>query len=180
MRRWTGCWPARTPSKRPWLAPRHLANGTLVLYDVSSAALQGRSCPLGAIGHARDGVNGRLQIGGFWRSSQHVPSRVEALVRVERSEVGSVAGAAPGPACPRVKGAARPCGTGLQPALDPRDPAALGQGVAGTGDGPARLTRPPPHVPGGVPDQRGEPTRRTGGRSPRWVCGSRGVFGAGR
>ena len=44
------------------LAARHLANGTLVLYDVSSAALQGRSCPLGAIGHARDGVNGRLQI----------------------------------------------------------------------------------------------------------------------
>ena len=44
------------------LAKRHLANGTLVLYDVSSAALQGRHCPLGAIGHARDGVRGRLQI----------------------------------------------------------------------------------------------------------------------
>ena len=44
------------------LAARHLANGTLVLYDVSSAALEGRTCPLGAIGHARDGVNGRLQI----------------------------------------------------------------------------------------------------------------------
>ena len=38
------------------LAARHLANGTLVLYDVSSAAFEGRSCPLGAIGHARDGV----------------------------------------------------------------------------------------------------------------------------
>ncbi len=44
------------------LAARHLANGTLVLYDVSSAALEGRCCPLGAIGHARDGVRGRLQI----------------------------------------------------------------------------------------------------------------------
>src|SRR6476659_3853360 len=44
------------------LAARHLANGTLVLYDVSSAAFEGRSCPLGAIGHARDGVKGRLQI----------------------------------------------------------------------------------------------------------------------
>ena len=44
------------------LAARHLANGTLVLYDVSSAALEGRTCPLGAIGHARDGVKGRLQI----------------------------------------------------------------------------------------------------------------------
>jgi Transposase DDE domain len=44
------------------LAARHLANGTLVLYDVSSAAFEGRTCPLGAIGHARDGVKGRLQI----------------------------------------------------------------------------------------------------------------------
>jgi Transposase DDE domain len=44
------------------LAARHLANGTLVLYDVSSAAFEGHTCPLGAIGHARDGVKGRLQI----------------------------------------------------------------------------------------------------------------------
>ena len=44
------------------LAARHLANGTLVLYDVSSAAFEGRTCPLGAIGHARDGVKGRRQI----------------------------------------------------------------------------------------------------------------------
>src|SRR6267142_3101424 len=34
------------------LAARHLANGTLVLYDVSSAAFEGRSCPLGKIGRA--------------------------------------------------------------------------------------------------------------------------------
>jgi hypothetical protein len=44
------------------LAARHLANGTLVLYDVSSAAFEGRTCSLGKIGHARDGVKGRLQI----------------------------------------------------------------------------------------------------------------------
>jgi transposase len=44
------------------LAARHLANNTLVLYDVSSAAFEGRTCPLGAIGHPRDGVKGRLQI----------------------------------------------------------------------------------------------------------------------
>ena len=44
------------------LAARHLTNGTLVLYDVSSAAFEGHTCPLGAIGHARDGVKGRLQI----------------------------------------------------------------------------------------------------------------------
>src|SRR5262245_64868490 len=35
------------------LAARHLREGTLVLYDVSSAALEGRTCPLGEIGHAR-------------------------------------------------------------------------------------------------------------------------------
>jgi transposase len=44
------------------LAARYLTNGTLVLYDVSSAAFEGRTCPLGKIGHARDGVKGRLQI----------------------------------------------------------------------------------------------------------------------
>jgi hypothetical protein len=44
------------------LAARHLRGGTLVLYDVSSAAFEGRTCPLGQIGHARDGVRGRLQI----------------------------------------------------------------------------------------------------------------------
>src|SRR5450755_295655 len=37
------------------LAARHLAGGTLVLYDVSSAAFEGRTCPLGAIGHPKDG-----------------------------------------------------------------------------------------------------------------------------
>ena len=44
------------------LAERHLRGGTLVLYDVSSAAFEGRTCPLGAIGHPKDGVRGRLQI----------------------------------------------------------------------------------------------------------------------
>ena len=33
-----------------------------MLYDVSSAAFEGRSCPLGKIGHPRDGVHGRFQI----------------------------------------------------------------------------------------------------------------------
>jgi hypothetical protein len=41
------------------LAARHLRDGTLVLYDVSSAAFEGRSCPLAALGYARDGVRGR-------------------------------------------------------------------------------------------------------------------------
>ena len=44
------------------LAKRHLHDGTLVLYDVSSSYLEGRHCPLGCIGHSRDGKKGSLQI----------------------------------------------------------------------------------------------------------------------
>jgi hypothetical protein len=62
------------------LAARHLANGTLVLYDVSSAAFEGRSCPLGAIGHARDGVKGRLQIVyGLLCTTEGVPVAIEVF-----------------------------------------------------------------------------------------------------
>ena len=62
------------------LAARHLANGTLVLYDVSSAAFEGRTCPLGAIGHARDGVKGRLQIVyGLLCSAAGVPIAIEVF-----------------------------------------------------------------------------------------------------
>jgi Transposase DDE domain len=62
------------------LAARHLSNGTLVLYDVSSAAFEGRTCPLGAIGHARDGVKGRLQIVyGLLCSPAGVPIAIEAF-----------------------------------------------------------------------------------------------------
>jgi hypothetical protein len=44
------------------LAKRHLAEGTLVLYDVSSTWMEGRHCPLAKLGHARDGKKGKLQI----------------------------------------------------------------------------------------------------------------------
>jgi len=62
------------------LAARHLVNGTLVLYDVSSAAFEGRCCPLGKIGHARDGVKGRLQIVyGLLCSPAGVPIAIEVF-----------------------------------------------------------------------------------------------------
>jgi len=44
------------------LAQRHLQDGTLVLYDVSSSYFEGRHCPLARIGHSRDGKKGSLQI----------------------------------------------------------------------------------------------------------------------
>jgi Transposase DDE domain len=62
------------------LAAKHLAGGTLVLYDVSSAASGGRTCPLGAIGHPKDGVRGRLQIVyGLLTSKDGIPVAIEVF-----------------------------------------------------------------------------------------------------
>ena len=44
------------------LARRHLGDGELVLYDVSSSYFEGRSCPLARLGYSRDGKRGTLQI----------------------------------------------------------------------------------------------------------------------
>lgn len=44
------------------LAKRHLAEGSLVLYDLSSSYLEGRHCPLARLGYNRDGKKGKLQI----------------------------------------------------------------------------------------------------------------------
>jgi hypothetical protein len=44
------------------LARRHLKNGTLVLYDVSSTYFEGRTCELAQYGYNRDGKKGKLQI----------------------------------------------------------------------------------------------------------------------
>ena len=44
------------------LARRHLNDGALVLYDLTSVYLEGRRCPLAKRGHSRDGKKGKLQI----------------------------------------------------------------------------------------------------------------------
>jgi Transposase DDE domain len=44
------------------LARRHLRDGELVLYDVSSSYFEGRSCPLARLGYSRDGKRGTPQI----------------------------------------------------------------------------------------------------------------------
>lgn len=44
------------------LAKRHLREGALVLYDLTSTYLEGRKCPLARRGYSRDGGKGRLQI----------------------------------------------------------------------------------------------------------------------
>jgi hypothetical protein len=53
---------ARQPAVEAALAKRHLSNGTLVLYDVSSSYMEGRRCPLAKRGYSRDGRKGTLQI----------------------------------------------------------------------------------------------------------------------
>src|SRR5215470_12295078 len=52
----------RQPAIEAALAKRHLAGGTLVLYDVSSSYLEGRCCPLAQFGYSRDRKRGKLQI----------------------------------------------------------------------------------------------------------------------
>jgi hypothetical protein len=44
------------------LAQRHLSAGGLVLYDLSSSYFEGTHCPLGKLGHNRDGKKGKLQV----------------------------------------------------------------------------------------------------------------------
>jgi hypothetical protein len=44
------------------LAKRHLADGSLVLYDLTSTYFEGRSCPLAKLGYSRDRKRGRAQI----------------------------------------------------------------------------------------------------------------------
>ncbi|MDQ6746069.1 MAG: IS1634 family transposase [Actinomycetota bacterium] len=44
------------------LAARHLADGEMVLYDVSSSYFEGRTCPLARLGYSRDGKRGLPQI----------------------------------------------------------------------------------------------------------------------
>ncbi len=52
----------RQPAIETALAKRHLGDGTLVLYDVSSSYMEGRCCPLAQRGYSRDGKKGTLQI----------------------------------------------------------------------------------------------------------------------
>jgi Transposase DDE domain len=52
----------RQPRIERALARRHLEEGTLVLYDVSSSYFEGRSCPLAQLGYSRDQKRGTPQI----------------------------------------------------------------------------------------------------------------------
>ncbi|MGA7887710.1 MAG: IS1634 family transposase [Solirubrobacteraceae bacterium] len=79
------------------LARRHLTDGELVLYDVSSSYFEGRCCELAALGYSRDGRRGTRQIiygllcdkpgrpicvevfGGELHDDKTLPSQIEKL-----------------------------------------------------------------------------------------------------
>ena len=53
---------ARQPAIEKALARRHLGDGAMVFYDLSSSWMEGRCCPLAARGYSRDGKTGKTQI----------------------------------------------------------------------------------------------------------------------
>jgi transposase len=62
------------------LARRHLRDGTLVLYDLTTVHFEGRTCPLAALGGNRKGPKGKLQIRvGLLCSPEGCPVAVEVF-----------------------------------------------------------------------------------------------------
>jgi transposase len=60
------------------LAARHLREGGLVLYDVSSSFYEGRTCPLARFGHDRDGKKGLpIIVYGIMTNGEGCPVAVE-------------------------------------------------------------------------------------------------------
>ena len=59
------------------LAARHLGEGALALYDLSSSYFEGTHCPLGRIGYNRDGKKNKLQVNyGLLTTRQGCPISV--------------------------------------------------------------------------------------------------------
>jgi Transposase DDE domain len=62
------------------LAKRHLPEGSLILYDLSSTYFEGRHCPLARFGHSRDERSGNPQIVfGLLTDSEGCPVAVEVF-----------------------------------------------------------------------------------------------------
>lgn len=62
------------------LASRHLHEGSLVLYDLTSSYFEGSKCPLARLGYSRDGKKGKLQlVYGLLCSPEGTPVAVEVF-----------------------------------------------------------------------------------------------------
>jgi transposase len=71
---------ARQAAVEQALARRHLPDGSLVLYDVTSTYFEGRRCPLAKRGHSRDGKRDKLQIVfGLLTNGEGCPVAVEVF-----------------------------------------------------------------------------------------------------
>ena len=67
------------------LATRHLNDGSLVLYDLTSSYFEGEARPLAARGHDRDGKKGKLQVNyGLLTDSRGCPVSVSVHPRQHR------------------------------------------------------------------------------------------------
>ena len=99
------------------LAKRHLRDGCLVLYDLTSSYLEGRHCELGRFGYSRDGKKDKLQIVfGLLCAADGCPIAVEAFRRQHGRSVN------PGRAGHKTEGTLRalPRGSGGRPGHDHR------------------------------------------------------------
>ncbi len=68
----------RQPRIEQGLAQRHLSEGGLVLYDLTSTYFEGRHCELARLGHSRDDKSGHLQIVfGLLTNAEGCPVAVE-------------------------------------------------------------------------------------------------------
>ncbi len=62
------------------LAARHLKEGGLALYDLTSSYFEGVTCSLAALGHNRDGKKGKLQVNyGLLANDQGIPVAVSVF-----------------------------------------------------------------------------------------------------
>ena len=67
----------RQPLIERKLSVRHLGEGSLALYDLSSSYFEGTHCPLGRIGYSRDGKKNKLQVNyGLLTTRQGCPISV--------------------------------------------------------------------------------------------------------
>ncbi|MFZ5435130.1 MAG: IS1634 family transposase [Bacillota bacterium] len=70
----------RQPAIERALARRHLSEGSLVLYDLSSTYLEGQCCPLAEYGYNRDGKRGKKQFTyGLLTNEEGCPVSVQAF-----------------------------------------------------------------------------------------------------
>lgn len=70
----------RQPAIEAQFASKHLTNGSLVLYDLTSSYFEGRRCPLAKFGHSRDERSGNPQIVyGLLTDAKGCPVAVEVF-----------------------------------------------------------------------------------------------------